>query len=113
MRGKDSDSQIWEYLNPDAEFQSHSFYCDGADQLCTYFPVGFIPRIEYSMYDVAILVKPSDPLLALKNTSINFHIAYMNPEYTAYQLTFRAIFTCVTLFVMCFYCTKVLCRVPA
>ena len=112
MRGKNSDSEIWEYLNPEEPYQKHKFYCDGLDELCTYFPVGFIPEIEYEMYDVAVSVKPSEQLMSLQNTSINFHIAYVNPEYTNYQLAFRTVFTSVSLLIMCLYCTKILCRVP-
>lgn len=62
MRGKNSDSEYWDYLNPDEPYQDHKFRCDGANELCTYFPVGFLPLIEYDMYDVAILVKPSEQL---------------------------------------------------
>jgi len=62
MRGKNSDSEYWDYLNPDEPYQDHKFSCDGADQLCTYFPVGFLPIIEYDMYDVAIMVKPDSAM---------------------------------------------------
>ena len=47
MRGKNSDSEYWDYLNPDEPYQDHKFRCDGASELCTYFPVGFLPLIEY------------------------------------------------------------------
>ena len=65
------------------------------------------------MYDVAVQVKPNDYLMTLKNTSINFHIAYVNKTFTVFQLGFRTFFTITSLLVLCFYCTKVLCRVPA
>ena len=64
------------------------------------------------MYDVAILVKPSAEMNKLERTSVNFHIAYVNPDFTAYQIFFRAVFTLASLLVMCLYATKVLCRVP-
>ena len=38
-------------------------------------------------------------------------MAYVNPTYTSYQLGFRVFFTCVSVIVLCFYCTKVLCRI--
>ena len=84
MRGKNSDSEYWDYLNPDEPYQDHKFRCDGASELCTYFPVGFLPLIEYDMYDVAILVRPSEQLQRMERTSVNFHIAYVNPDYTRY-----------------------------
>ena len=64
------------------------------------------------MYDVAILINADDKLVEAKDISINFHIAYVNPDFTTYQLAFRTFFTIVSLFVMCFYCVKVLGRVP-
>ena len=112
MRAKDSLDEEWQYLNPDEPYQTIKFYCDGANELCSYFRVGSIPELKYEMYDVAVQVKPNDELMALKNTSINFHIAYVNKTYTVFQLGFRTVFTISSLLVLCFYCTKVLCRVP-
>ena len=74
--------------------------------------MGFLPLIEYDMYDVAILVRPSDQLQQMERTSVNFHIAYVNPAYTKYQMAFRTVFTIISLLVLCLYCTKILCRVP-
>lgn len=65
------------------------------------------------MYDVAIMVKPSAEMAKLDNISVNFHIAYINPDYTAYQILFRAIFALASLLILCLYCTKVLCRLSA
>jgi len=112
MRAKNADDEIWNYLNPDEPFQDISFTCDGASELCTYFPVGYIPEINYEMYDVAVQVKPNDQLVGLEQTSVNFHIAWVSPEFTAYQLGFRTFFTIASLLILCFYCTKILCRVP-
>ena len=64
------------------------------------------------MYDVAIIIKPGSELSKVENTSINFHMAYINPEFTMYQLYFRIVFTAISLLFLCYYCTKVLCRVP-
>ena len=65
MRAKDSLDEEWQYLNPDEPFQTITFYCDGANELCTYFRVGSIPELKYEMYDVAVQVRPNDGLLAL------------------------------------------------
>ena len=64
------------------------------------------------MYDVAVEVFPDETLAAMEDISINFHIAYVDPSFTQYQLYSRTFFTCVSLFTLCFYCTKVCCRVP-
>ena len=88
------------------------FFCDGANELCTYFPVGYMPELDYEMYDVAIQVKPSAQLQALENTSVNFHVAYVNAAFTSYQLAFRGVFTGISLLVLCSYCTKIMCRIP-
>ena len=115
FRGKNSDQEQWTYITDEEEgvtVHEIEFYCDGASELCKYFPAGFLPELTFEMYDVAIEVTPSDALSKLHNTSINFHIAYMNPEFTMYQLGFRVVFATISLLFLCYYCTKVLCRVP-
>lgn len=79
MRAKNRNEEEWNYLNPDEPYQKIGFSCDGASELCTYFPVGFVPEIHYEMYDVAIQVKPTDVLAKLNDTSIDFHMAWVNP----------------------------------
>ena len=64
------------------------------------------------MYDVAILMDPDETLANLEHTSVDFHIAWVNPQYTKFQLGFRTAFTVVSLILLRFYCTKILCRVP-
>ena len=64
------------------------------------------------MYDVAIIVNPDQALSKMEHLSIDFHIGYINPEFTMYQLYFRIVFTAISLLFLCYYCTKVLCRVP-
>ena len=86
--------------------------CEGADELCTYFPVGYVPELHYEMYDVAVQIKPSEQLAKLENTSVNFHIAWVNPEYTSFQLGFRIFFTIASLIIFCLYCSKILFRIP-
>jgi len=112
MRGKNSKDEYWNYLNEDEPYQTHTFNCDGADELCTYWPVGFLPIIEYDMYDVAILVKPNAQMTELERTSVNFHIAYVNPAFTSYQIGFRTFFTLASMVIFCFYSNRLLCRVP-
>ena len=104
----------WTYLQDEENIKKHhiKFHCNGASELCKYFPAGFLPEVKYEMYDVAVVVTPSDALNELKSTSINFHIAYMNPEFTTYQLIYRIVFATISLLFLCYYCTKILCRVP-
>ena len=63
VRGKDSDQFEWTYLEPATNVVKTS--CKANHDICTYFPVGFIPFIEYDMYDVAIEILPSDSLSEL------------------------------------------------
>lgn len=58
------------------------------------------------------MVEPSEEMAKLDNTSVNFHIAFVNPDFTAYQILFRAFFCIGSLLILCLYCTKVLCRLP-
>ena len=53
--------------------------CVEGHDLCTYFPVGFVPYIKFDMYDVMIEIKPSATLASLTTIDIDFHIAYFNP----------------------------------
>jgi len=43
MRGKNAEDEVWDILNPEAPYQDVRFVCDGASELCTYFPVGYVP----------------------------------------------------------------------
>ena len=54
MRAKMERDEEWYYLNPNETFQSQQVKCNGEDDLCVYFSVGFLPEIEYEVYDVAI-----------------------------------------------------------
>ena len=114
MRGKNSDEEEWDYLNKDEPYTSYTFDCDSLDsEICTYFPVGFVWQIDYEMYDVAVEVFPDDTLASMDDISINFHIAYVNPQFTLYQLYCRTFFTCISMLILCTYCTKLCCRIPA
>lgn len=48
----------------------------------------------------------------MNDISINFHIAYVNPQFTLYQLYCRTFFTCLSMLILCTYCTKLCCRIP-
>ena len=115
VRGKNSDQEMWYYYNEDEPYRRHRFRCDKDkdDQPCSYWRVGTVPIIEYEMYDIAIIVEPSDEMAELDETSLNFHIAYVNPDFTAYQIFFRATFAMASLLILCLYSTKVLCRLSA
>lgn len=114
MRAKNSADEEWNYLNEDEPFQSFSFKCDSLDsELCTYFPVGFVAQLDYEVYDVAVEVLPDEIFKAMDDISVNFHIAYVNPQFTLFQLYLRSIFTILSMLVLCFYSTKLCCRVPA
>ena len=46
--------------------------------------MGFVAEIDFEMYDIAVQVKPSEQLSRLENTSINFHIAYVDTTFTQF-----------------------------
>lgn len=76
------DQQVWNFLNPDAEYQRIEFDCDDTSELCTYFTVGFMPELDYEMYDIAVQVKIGEA--GIGAASINFHVAYVDPSFTKY-----------------------------
>lgn len=82
MRAKNMDQQYWNLLNPEAEFNKIEFDCDGSSELCTYFPVGLMPELDYEMYDIAVQVRIGEE--GIGNASINFHVAYVDPSFTKY-----------------------------
>lgn len=81
IRGKNEEDQEWTLHTPKST-QSVKAECREGHHLCTYFPVGYVPFLKLDTYDVAILIKPTDTLNHLEATSIDFHIAYFNPEFT-------------------------------
>ena len=58
--------------------------CRKGFDLCTYFPVGFVPFIQHEMYDVMIEVPPlvGDALDELNWVHVDFHVAYFSEAYT-------------------------------
>ena len=52
--------------------------------LCTYFPVGFVPFIQYDMYDVMIEIPPMNGQTydLMKWVHVDFHVAYFTEAYT-------------------------------
>ena len=65
------------------------------------------------MYDVAVEVLPSEALASQEGISINFHIAYVNPSFTLNMMAVRTFFTIISIMILCTYCTKLCCRIPA
>ena len=77
VRGKNKGVEEWTSHTPRHEV-SLKAVCSKDDHLCTYFPAGFVPFIQYTMYDVAIVIHPTETLDSLAATSLDFHIAYFN-----------------------------------
>ena len=82
--------------------------CESKHDICTYFPVGFVPFIKFNMYDVAIEILPSDSLTAFKEARVDFHIAYFNPSYTFDQLMLKMLFSAITLMIIALYCARII-----
>ena len=79
-RGKNLDEFEWTYLEPSTNVVKTT--CKEGMDICTHFPVGFIPFIQFEMYDVGIELLPSESLTAVHQAHIDFHIAYFNPAFT-------------------------------
>ena len=105
MRGKDHDSQIWD--NMQTASNSIQTKCVEGYDLCTYFPVAYIPYITYDMYDVMIEIHPSQTLLRMSSIDIDFHIAYFNPEHTNQQIALKITFTMVSILAFLIFMFKV------
>ena len=56
--------------------------CVEGHDLCSYFPVAYVPYMQYEMYDVGIELVLDDEFAEASGVHIDFHIAYFNPEYT-------------------------------
>jgi len=99
VRAKNTDTFNWTYF--ETSENTVGAKCDNNYDICTYFPVGFIPFIEYDMYDVAIEIKESDSLTKEHQVHLDFHMAYFNPDFTTEQLWMKLAFTWYT-FLICF-----------
>ena len=59
--------------------------CDSEHSICAWFQVGFLPTLQYEMYDVAIELPPNDAQKeGLQATDVNFRILYVSEEYTEF-----------------------------
>lgn len=75
IRAKMMEDENWIYLNEFESFTTQKVTCDGESDLCgRAFSTGYLPELEYEMYDVAIEVKHEMKLDNLKHVSINFHM---------------------------------------
>lgn len=70
------------------------------DVPCERFRVGFVPMIEYEMYDVAIHIKNAPAIPQKWLTQISFNIAYVNTEYTVAQIAMRIVYALIAFGVM-------------
>lgn len=79
---------------------------------CERFRVGFVPTLQYEMYDVAIHIKNAPAINPKVITQISFNIAYVNSEYTVAQIAMRIVYALVAFAVMLVVQTKFMCRIP-
>ena len=56
MRGKNFEDETWTALEDDAFTLMNTVHieCKREGELCNYFPVGYVPALDYDMYDVAV-----------------------------------------------------------
>lgn len=75
------------------------------------FMAGYVPYLEYDMYDVAIHVKNGDQIDNIEN--LDFKLVYVGKEYTMVQISLRLTYCLLACVVFMCYLTKLICRVPA
>lgn len=66
---------------------------------------GFVSRLDYDMYDVAIHVKNPEKVPNIEN--LDFKIAYINKEYTMIQIGARLFYSGISAIVFMAYATKI------
>ena len=110
VRGKNADDETWTAHTTKAEHIVEATCMEGK-HLCTYFPVGYVPFINFDMYDVAVKIHPSKNLDELEATSIDFHIAYLDEQFTMDQLRMRVIFSVISAIVLIMFASKTLCKI--
>ena len=80
MRSKNSYEQDWKYLDPSTNTVKTE--CAKNYDICTYFPVGFVPFIEKDMYDIMIEIPDSTSAGISEEMILDFHVAYVTLAYT-------------------------------
>ena len=80
MRSKNSDEQNWKYLK--SSTNTVKTECVKNYDICTYFPVGFVPFIEKDMYDIMIEISDSTSAGLSEEMILDFHVAYVTLAYT-------------------------------
>ena len=73
---------------------------------CESFLAAKVEPLTEEMYDIAIHVK-SEPIKDLE-----FHISFVDSDYTQSQIFTRAIYCAISLVVFMMFATKILCRIP-
>lgn len=73
---------------------------------------GFVERLDYDMYDVAIHIKNADEIPSEAKKNLHFNIIYISKDYTLAQITMRLSYCAISTILFMGYATKVLCRVP-
>ena len=108
VRGKKADAEEWHYF--EASHNTVVTQCDGSYDLCTYFPVGFVAFLDFDMYDVMIEIPPlnDDMLDKLNWVNVDFHLAYLSPEYTYQQLFLKLVFVVIAALACVVYFIKLL-----
>ena len=80
IRAKNQNDTAWVYMEETANTLETK--CTEGHDLCAYFPVAYVPYMEYDMYDVGIELKLDEEFTEASSVHVDFHIAYFNPAYT-------------------------------
>ena len=87
--------------------------CIEGHDLCAYFPVAYVPYMEYDMYDVGIELKLDEEFTEASSVHVDFHIAYFNPSYTKQQLHLKIALSVISGMVAIIYGCKFICVIAA
>ena len=80
IRAKNQGQHDWVYMEETTN--TIETKCVEGHDLCAYWPVAYVPYMEYEMYDVGIELKLDEEFAEASGVHIDFHIAYFNPAYT-------------------------------
>ena len=80
IRAKNHGQHDWVYMEETTN--TIETKCVEGHDLCAYWPVAYVPYMEYEMYDVGIELKLDEEFTEASGVHIDFHIAYFNPAYT-------------------------------
>ena len=103
------DDEEWNALA--SQESTISFECDPRREVCTWFQIGQVQRLDYSNYDVAIELLNPEAYSNTNAVTVQFRILYVSEGYTYQQIVMRLTFCIFSLLVLLQYCTTLFGRI--